>query len=247
MTERLQKILASAGIASRRTAEKLIKQGRVTINGKTVTDMGIRIDPAQHTVAFDGKPISAPQKKIYILLNKPRGYVTTLNDPQGRPIVTSLLKGLDVRVYPVGRLDLDTEGALLLTNDGKLAQKIQHPSYEVNKTYVARISGHPTGRQLDTLEKGIEIEGRKTWPARLQVLTSGAHDTTVQITIHEGKKRQVRNMFAAIGHRVLDLKRTAYGNLQLGELPPGKFRLLSDKDLSLIFIRKNPLYKKAPI
>ena len=235
MKERLHKILARAGIASRRSAEELIRQGRVSIDGKIVTEMGIQVDVERQAVAFDGKPVSNRQKKIYILLNKPKGYVTTLSDPQGRPIVTSLLKGINTRLYPVGRLDLDTEGALLLTNDGELAQKIQHPSHEVNKTYVARVRGRPGREKLLQLEKGIEIEGRRTWPARVHILACGIHDTKIQITIHEGKKRQVRRMFAAVGHRVLDLKRTAYGGLELGDLPLGKYRFLDDKEISRIF------------
>lgn len=247
MKERLHKILARAGVASRRAAEELIRQGRVSVDGKIVTEMGVQVDPERHAVAFDGRPVSGRQQKIYVLLNKPKGYVTTLSDPQGRPIVTSLLKGISARLYPVGRLDLDTEGALLLTNDGELAQKIQHPSHEVKKTYVARVRGRPDREKLLQLEKGLEIEGRRTWPAQIHVVACGIHDTTIRITIHEGRKRQIRKMFAAVGHRVLDLKRTAYGGLELGDLPLGKYRFLDDKEISRIFDQKNPLYKKKSI
>lgn len=245
--ERLQKILARAGIASRRTAEEFIRQGRVSIDGVTATEMGIMADPEQQRITFDGKPITIEAEKIYILLNKPKGYVTTLQDPQGRPVVTSLLKDLPVRVFPVGRLDIDTEGALLLTNDGELAQKIQHPSHEVNKTYEACVAGHPAKEKLAWLEQGIMLEGRKTWPAQITIISQTRRNTTIRITIHEGKKRQVRKMFAAIDHRVLALRRTAYGNLSLGELAPGHFRFLNGNDLARIFARKNILCKNKSI
>jgi len=245
MKERLQKILAQANVASRRRAEELIKQGRVAVDGRIVTEMGIQVDPARQVVTFDNKPLTLATTKIYILLNKPKGYVSTLRDPQGRPIVTSLLAGLsDLRVFPVGRLDLDTEGALLLTNDGSLAQKIQHPSHEVNKTYEATVAGRPDRNKLARLETGIVIEGRKTWPARLKISSREAGTTTILITIHEGRKRQVRKMFDAIGHKVLHLRRIAYGKLDLGDLPLGKYRLLNDKDIALIFAHKEILCKK---
>jgi 23S rRNA pseudouridine2605 synthase len=235
MKERLQKILAKAGIASRRGAEELIRKGLVTVDGKTVTEMGIKVDPEAQCVKYKGSRVTIEEEPVYILLNKPRGYVTTLRDPQGRPIVTSLLKGVEQRVFPVGRLDLDTEGALLLTNDGPLAQKVQHPSYEVTKTYVARVKGRPDREKLTRLEKGIMLEGRRTWPAKLRILAKGKNHTTIEVIIHEGKKRQVRKMFAAIGNPVIDLKRMAYGGLQLGSLASGKFRFLTEEELDLIF------------
>ena len=245
MKERLQKILAQAGIASRRKAEELIQQGRVTVDGRIVTEMGIKVDPARQVISFDNKTLIPETAKIYILLNKPKGYVSTVHDPQGRPIVTSLLAGLGgLRVFPVGRLDLDTEGALLLTNDGSLAQKIQHPSHEVNKTYEATVSGRLEREKLARLETGIVIEGRKTWPAQVKISAFEAGRTTILITIHEGRKRQVRKMFDAIGHPVLHLRRIAYGKLVLGDLPLGEYRLLTDKDLALIFAKKKNLYKK---
>lgn len=239
MQERLQKMLAKAGIASRRKAEELIRQGRVKIDGRVVTEMGIQVDPEHQRVEFDGKPVTVEEKKVYVLLHKPAGYVSTVHDPQGRPIVTELIKGIQERVFPVGRLDLDTEGALLLTNDGELAQKILHPSFEVNKTYRATVKGRPGKKKVEMLSRGIDIDGRKTWPAKVKVLTVGSGETALQITIHEGRKRQVRKMCEAIGHPVLRLKRTAYGKLKLGDLAPGKFRLLANKDLQLIFAKKN--------
>ena len=235
MKERLQKILARAGIGSRRRAEQFIMQGRVSVDNRVVTEMGLKVDPALHRIKFDGKPIEYGEKKVYYLLNKPSGYVSTLSDPQGRPIVSSLLKGVTERIFPVGRLDLDTKGALIFTNDGELAQRILHPSNEINRTYVARIKGIPSGKELVRLEKGIEIEGRMTWPAHVRILETGRVSATVEIIIHEGKKRQVRKMFAAVGHPVAGLKRMAYGALRLGRLREGEFRSLSPEDLDLIF------------
>ena len=239
MQERLQKILAKAGIASRRKAEELIRQGKVTVDGRVVTEMGIQVDPEHQRIEFDGKPVTVEEKKVYVLLHKPAGYVSTVHDPQGRPIVTELIKDIQERIFPVGRLDLDTEGALLLTNDGELAQKIRHPTHEVNKTYRATVKGKPSNKKVEMLSRGIDIDGRKTWPALVKVLSAGRRETTLQITIHEGRKRQVRRMFEAVGHPVLKLKRIAYGKLKLGNLAPGKFRFLSNKDLQLIFAKKN--------
>ena len=231
----MQKILAKAGIASRRRAEELIREGRVRVDGRVVTAMGTRCDPETQHIECDGIPVASGENKIYILLHKPAGYLSTVHDPRGRPVVTDLLPNVEERVYPVGRLDLDTEGALLLTNDGELAQKILHPSHEVNKTYVAKVKGRPGTKKLGALSRGIELEGRKTWPADIEVLQSEAQATTVKVVIHEGRKRQVRKMFAAVGHPVLQLKRTAYGQLALGELAPGKYRVLSPEEIKMIF------------
>ncbi len=235
MQERLQKVLAKAGVASRRKAEELIRQGKVRVDGKVVTEMGTKVDPETQSIKCEGTPLDSQEEKVYILLHKPGGYLSTVHDPQGRPIVTDLLKNIKERVYPVGRLDLDTEGALLLTNDGELAQRILHPSHEVNKTYVAKVKGRPGKKKLDALSKGIELEGKKTWPANIEMLKSEAGSTTIQITIHEGRKRQVRKMFEAVGHPVLKLKRTAYGQLELGELGSGKYRFLTSGDIKFIF------------
>ena len=237
--ERLQKILARAGVASRRKAEELIRQGRIQVDGKTVTELGRKFDPARVWITFDGRPV-AEEKPVYILLNKPRGYVTTLSDPQGRPIVTDLLHGVSQRLFPVGRLDLDTEGALLLTNDGQLGNYILHPRFEVNKTYEATVRGIPGLEKLRRLEQGLLIDGRKTWPARARILARKQDRTTIEIIIHEGRKHQVRKMFQAIGHPVLHLRRTAYGRLKLGSLAVGKYRYLSTKDLKKIFSGKIP-------
>ncbi len=238
MKERLQKVLARSGACSRRKAEEFIKQGRVTIDGKVVTEMGIKVDPDCQRITFNGRPIHLSSEKVTVLLNKPTGYVTTLSDPQGRPIVTSLLKGISERLFPVGRLDLDTSGALILTNDGDLAQRTQHPSFEINKTYVAKVKGCRSEESLENRSKGIKLESRMTYPARLKVRRTTSRFSVIEIVIHEGRKRQVRKMFAAIGHPVLELTRIAYGQLRLGSLASGSFRILKGKDISLIFAGK---------
>lgn len=233
---RLQKFLAQCGIASRRKAEVLILSGRVSVNSKTETNLGVKIDPENDAVRFDGKLVKPEQNHVYVLLNKPTGYVTSLSDPQGRPIVTSLVKDIPERVFPVGRLDLDTEGALILTNDGEFAQKVQHPSHETNKTYEALVSGHPGKAKLKQLEQGILLEGKETAPASIKLLKRLHGQSLVQITIHEGRKRQVRKMFDFIGNPVIRLKRIAYGRLFLKNLPKGKYKLLNHKDLKKIFL-----------
>lgn len=239
MKERLQKYLARAGVTSRRKAEDLIKQGRVRVNGAVVTAMGVKIDPERDQVEADGRFVTK-ERKVYYLLNKPAGYVTTMHDPQGRPIVTDLLPEVRERVFPVGRLDYETEGALLLTNDGNFAHYILHPRFEVNKTYRATVSGIPGKDKIQQLEKGIKLDGQKTWPAKVSFLDKRAGKSTLKIIIHEGKKRQVRKMFAAIGHQVLHLQRTAYGGLVLGGLARGKYRKLVKKDLKKLFFGKIP-------
>ncbi len=239
MEERLQKILAKAGIASRRKAEQLILEGRIRINGRVVSEVGSKADPILDTITCDNRPIVI-EEKIYILLNKPAGYVTTLSDPQGRPVVSDLVANIPLRLFPVGRLDLETEGALLMTNDGELGNAILHPRYEVNKTYEATIIGSPAEEKLNLLRQGIRIDGVQTRPAQIRVLKRRKEQTQVEVIIHEGKKSQVRKMFQAISHRVLHLKRTAYGNLRLGALPIGKYRILSRNDLKNIFSGKIP-------
>lgn len=246
MEERLQKILAKAGIASRRKSEELILEGRVAVDGKVINKLGLKVDPTNAVITFDGAPVIF-EEKIYLLLNKPTGYVTTLSDTHGRPIVTDLLPDIAQRVFPVGRLDYETEGALILTNDGKLGQYIQHPRYEVNKTYKATVTGIPSGKKIHQLEKGVLIEGYRTWPAKVQILERRKTETVIELIIHEGKKRQVRKMMGAIGHPVKRLKRTAYGNLKMGTLQRGKYRLLSKKDLKKIFSAKIPFtFDKIP-
>jgi 23S rRNA pseudouridine2605 synthase len=240
---RLQKFLAQAGIASRRKAEEFISQGRVKVDGKVITTMGAQIVPGKQKVFFDNREVLGKEQHIYILLNKPKGYVTTLSDPQGRPIVTSLLQGIEERVFPVGRLDLDTEGALLLTNDGELAQSILHPSNEVFKTYEAEVRGFPSPTAIQALERGVLVEKKKTSPAKVRIKGRNKGNTRITITIHEGRKRQVKKMFQAVGHPVQALKRLSYGSLGLDNLGVGKYKILKKNDLKRIFSNKS-LYKQ---
>lgn len=233
---RLQKFIAQCGIASRRKAEEYISAGRIAIDGRIVREMGILVVPGENVITFDGKPVAAKEQLVYYLLNKPKGYITTLADPQGRPTVTSLIKTSKVRLFPVGRLDLDTEGALILTNDGQLAQKIQHPRHETNKTYEALVRGCPRRDKITQLERGISLEEKMTAPAVVSVKAKIGENCLMQITIHEGRKRQVKKMFAFIGHPVLQLKRTAYGKLSLGRIALGDYRQLNPSELNKIFL-----------
>ena len=233
---RLQKFLAQCGICSRRKAEEYIQQGTVTVDGIIVQEMGTTVTPGISEVTFKGKVVSGKEPTIHYLLNKPKGYVTTVNDPQGRPIVTSLITDCTMRLFPVGRLDFDTEGALILTNDGELAQKIQHPSHTTDKTYEALVRGIPNNKAISQLEKGVMLEGKMTSPAQLTRLAKRGGNTLMEIVIHEGRKHQVKKMFAHIGHPVFELKRTAYGKLRLGKLGIGKYKLLSSADINRIFL-----------
>ncbi|MDO5673293.1 MAG: pseudouridine synthase [bacterium] len=235
MEERLQKILARAGIASRRGAEELILAGRVEVDGNIVTQLGAKVDTQLARIRVDGREIRA-EKKIYLLLNKPAGYITTLSDPQGRKRVSDLVQDIPERVFPVGRLDLDTEGALILTNDGTFAHSILHPSREIKRTYEALVSGSPSREALHQLTSGIELDGVYTFPAQLRVLYRQTRQSLIEVIIHEGRKRQVRRMFQAIGHRVLHLRRTAYGNLRLHGLPLGHYKVLRPSDIKQIFL-----------
>ena len=235
-TIRLQKYLAECGLASRRKAELLISEGSVSVDGKIITEMGYKLDPELQEVRYRGELVRRKKKNTYILLNKPRGYVTTMSDPQGRPIVTSLIKDLGVRVFPVGRLDIDTEGALILTDDGELAHKILHPSHESNKTYEVLVKGLVSRGKIKKLERGIEIDGRSTWPAKISKAVKQGPASRLVITIHEGRKRQVRKMFEAVGHPVINLKRIAYGQLRLGSLPNGSYRYLSREELKKVLL-----------
>jgi 23S rRNA pseudouridine2605 synthase len=227
MEERLQKILSQAGVASRREAERMITDGRVAVNGKQVTELGAKADPARDTVTVDGKPVTVDEKRVYVILNKPVGYVTTLKDPEGRPIVTDLLKGLGVRVFPVGRLDYNTEGLLLLTNDGEWANRLAHPRHEVDKEYLVRVRGTVAREQITRLEQGVDLEDGKTAPARVAMTKQSDNNTWISITIHEGRYRQVRRMCEAVSLSVVRLRRVRYGALALGDLKIGEYRRLS--------------------
>jgi 23S rRNA pseudouridine2605 synthase len=233
VAERLHKVMAQAGLASRRHSEELIQAGRVTVNGRVVTELGTKVVPGRDIVEVDGRPLGKAEEMIYILLNKPKGYVTTLFDPQGRPKVTDLLgEAIAQRVYPVGRLDYDTEGLLLLCNDGQLANSLMHPAREIKKTYIAKVRGVPGPAKIRALEEGIELEDGPTAPAEVKLIAAnGPNAATLSIRIHEGRNRQVRRMCEAIGHEVIHLKRTTLGPLHLRDLMPGQFRELTDREL----------------
>jgi len=229
--ERLQKFLAHAGIGSRRKCEELILQGRVRVNGQIVSTLGTKIDPQKDKVAIDNKLVATKENMVYILLNKPAGYVTTSKDPQGRPTVLDLVKQVNKRIYPVGRLDYETEGLLLLTNDGQLAYRLTHPKYKVKKIYQALVKGIPNEEALQLLRKGILLEDGMTAPAEVKILAKINNNALLELSIHEGRNRQVRRMCEAINHPVLKLKRTQLGFLKLGSLPVGKFSFLTVKDV----------------
>ncbi len=229
---RLQKFIAECGIASRRSAEKIIESGRVCVNGELVDYMGCEIDPQNDTVTVDGRVIEPESKKYYIVLNKPKNYVTTVSDDLGRPTVMQLVEDIDARIYPVGRLDFDTTGLLIMTNDGDFANRLAHPRNVVNKTYIARVDKELSKEKLEHLEKGVLIDGLKTSPARAENIKNPQKGFEVKITIHEGRNRQVRKMLEAVGVNVLSLKRIAVGGVTLGNLPEGKWRKLSDAEIN---------------
>jgi pseudouridine synthase len=226
--ERLQKILSQAGVASRRASEQLMLDGRVTVNGVAVTELGTKADPAHDDIRVDGRRVRIAERHRYILLNKPRGYVTTRSDPQRRPTVLDLV-GAREYVYPVGRLDFDSEGLILLTNDGDLAAHLTHPRHGVARVYEARVLGVPDDRDLRRLSRGIVIDGRRTAPARvaLRPPRRGAAESTIEVTIREGRNRQVRRMCDAIGHPVTHLRRIAIGPVRDDRLRPGQWRDLT--------------------
>jgi len=238
MSERLQKILSQAGVASRRLAEELIAQGRVQVNGTTVTELGSKADPDADEIKVDGRRIRTQARKRYILLHKPRGYITSRSDPQGRPTVIDLLRGVREYIYPVGRLDYDSEGLLLLTNDGDLAARLTHPRHEVDKVYEARVRGIPDEHALERLAKGVTIEGQRTAPAKVRLLDPPVkrptenEQTRVELAIHEGRQRQVRKMFDAVGHPVVRLKRVRIGPIADPDMPPGHWRELTPQEVA---------------
>lgn len=234
MQERLQKILASAGLASRRAAETMITDGRVTVNGAVVTELGTKADPDSDKIALDGKPVTVAKKRVYLVLNKPAGYVTTLSDPGGRPVVTELLKDIKERVFPVGRLDFNTEGLLILTNDGEWANRLAHPRHEVEKEYLVKIRGDLSADKISQLSEGVALEDGLTAPARVEIIRILEKNVWFTITIHEGRYRQVRRMCEALGLPLVKLKRIRYGNILLGELKAGEYRVLDPIETKLL-------------
>lgn len=233
--ERLQKIIAAAGIASRRKAEDLITGGLVSVNGQTVTELGSKADPQRDHIRVRGKLLHGPERHVYLLINKPKGYVTTVHDPEDRPTVMDLLHGVSSRVYPVGRLDYASEGLLLLTNDGDLAHDLMKAASHVPKTYLVKVAGNPSGENLARLREGISIPAERgkrvrTAPAKIQIIRE-AVNPWYEVTLIEGKNRQIRRMFEEIGHHVEKIKRVRYGPLQL-DVHPGEYRKLTPQEVA---------------
>jgi 23S rRNA pseudouridine2605 synthase len=238
MADRLQKILSAAGVSSRRAAEELITQGRVSVNGQTVTELGTKADPNSDDIRVDGRRVKVAGRRIYLLMNKPRGYITSRSDPQRRPTVIDLLQDRGIRdyVYPVGRLDFDSEGLLLLTSDGDLATHLTHPSHEVEREYHVQVRGVPDRHSLERLARGVVVDGRRTAPALVRLHktfdSAGGEQAVLSIVIHEGRNRQVRKMLDAIAHPVVRLKRVRIGPIADDRLKPGEFRELTSREIS---------------
>lgn len=230
---RLNKYIADCGIASRRKADELILHNKIMVNQILISEPGFRIDPEKDIVWVDGKEIKPESKKVYILLNKPVGYVTTSKDQFGRKTVLGLVE-TEYRIYPVGRLDYDTSGLLILTNDGELANRIMHPKFKIDKTYLAEVLGLVTESELNNLRNGIIIDDFKTSPAIVKKISENKNSTSVRITIHEGRNRQVRKMCEAVGHKVITLQRISLGNISLGNLKVGQWRNLTEKEVEYL-------------
>ena len=228
---RLQKYLALCGVASRRNAEKMILEGRVSVNGTVVTEMGVQVDESSDSVCVDGLQVFPEAEKHYLAYNKPIGEVTTASDPEGRATVMDRFSDYPVRLFPVGRLDYDSEGLLLLTNDGDMMNRVLHPSFEIKKAYLVRVSNQVTDEEIMQLRKGVMIDGRLTSPAEVRLIRSAAFSTDLLVTIHEGRNRQVRKMVEAVGHQVVHLKRVQFGPVLLGDLPSGMWRRLTDDEI----------------
>ncbi|MFC4078135.1 pseudouridine synthase [Salinithrix halophila] len=231
--DRLQKVMARAGVASRRRSEELIRAGKVRLNGKVVTELGIRVDPSLDRIEVEGRPISTETRR-YFLFHKPTGVITSMSDPRRRRVVADYFRQVPERVYPVGRLDYDTEGLLLLTNDGELANRLAHPRFEVEKVYRATVKGDPSREALKRLSEGVHLEDGWTAPARVRRITSRKEEkeTVLELVIHEGKNRQVRRMCETVGHPVKKLVRTRLAFLTLDGLPKGKYRPLTDGEIT---------------
>ena len=244
---RLQKYLALCGVASRRHAEEMIASGRVAVNGVTVTEMGTQVEESD-AVEVDGRRVFPEAEKKYIIYHKPAGEVTTVSDPEGRPTVLDRFADVGVRLFPVGRLDYDSEGLLLLTNDGDLAVKMMHPSREVDKAYYCKVMGEIAPETIQRLSKGVMLDGHMTSPARVRLIRQEAFAATVMVTIHEGRNRQVRRMFEEVGHKVLLLRRVRFGPLDLGDLKRGEWRYLTENEVrELKNDMDRPAYRKGSV
>ena len=235
MEERLQKYLANSGIASRRKCEEYILQGKVQVNGKTITELGVKVNPEKDKITFEGKNVKQEERKVYILLNKPIGYVTTSDEQFGRDKVLDLVKVRE-RVVPVGRLDMYTSGALILTNDGDFVYKVTHPKHEITKTYTVTVKGIIKNEEVEQLRKGVKIDDYTTRPAKVKILKTDEEKdiSRLEITIHEGKNRQVRRMCESVGRRVIALHRSKIGNIGVKDIELGKWRYLKDFEVKTL-------------
>jgi 23S rRNA pseudouridine2605 synthase len=242
--ERIQKILSRAGVASRRAAERVMAEGRVTVNGEVVREMGTRADLATDDIRVDGVRVRPAQQRVYLLLNKPKGVVTTRHDPEGRRTVMDLVPSI-AGLFPVGRLDVTTEGLILLTNDGEFAQRVSHPRYEVARVYHAKVRGIPTSETLERLRKGVRVEGERLAVDRARVL-EGDNNAWIELTLHEGKHHEVRRLLEAVGHPVSKLKRVALGPLTARGLEPGAFRPLTDAEVRKLASPAGPGPRRPP-
>jgi 23S rRNA pseudouridine2605 synthase len=232
--ERLNKIISMAGIASRRRADELICAGLVTVNGRVETSLGSKAIWGVDSITVDGRAIPAPPRKIYVVVHKPFGYVSTLHDPEGRPIIRDLIKDVKERIYPVGRLDFDSSGLLILTNDGELAHRLMHPRFHIPRTYKVTVEGSLSDASVERLKRGISLDDGPTGPARVKVIDRGQQRSVVRITVFEGRSREIRRMFETVGHKTLKLIRIGYGSLHLGGLKVGKYRPLKNSEVKTL-------------
>lgn len=231
---RLNKFLAKAGIASRRAADLLLKEGRIAVNSKIVTELGSIVDEKADEVTFDGKPVRLPDEFVYLLLNKPVGHLATCKDNFKRPIVLDLVKKYRKLVRPVGRLDLNSSGLLLLTDDGQLAFRLTHPRYKIDKKYLVKCEGFVPDEEIEKLRNGIELDDGMTWPAKVELISRIEKSSSLYITIHEGRKRQIRRMCRIMGHPVITLSRVEYGGIKLGGLKEGAYRRLKKEEVEML-------------
>ena len=232
MEVRLQKYLADCGVASRRKADELIKNGKVKVNGKVINELGVKVNVNRDKVEYNGEIVRPQKKNVYILLNKPSGYICASKDQFDNPSVLHLVRDIKERLFTVGRLDKDTTGAVILTNDGDFSYRLTHPKHEVNKTYIAEVVGRPTDEEMRTFMKGVIIDGKKTYPAQIRIIKETKKNSIVEIIIHEGRNRQVKKMCEEIGHKVITLHREKIGNLSVEGLKEGRWRHLTDKEIS---------------
>ncbi len=234
MKIRLNRFISLCGVVSRRRADELIQEGRVTVNGEIVEKLGRKIDPYKDVIEVDGKRVSYKENFIYIALYKPKDYIVSLKDPYNRPKIIDLLPRLKERIFPVGRLDYDSEGILILTNNGELTNRLTHPRYQIERVYRVEVKGIPSPEKLEKLRKGIYLYGKKTSPAKIKLVTKKGKNALVEIKLYEGRKRQIKLMFLAIGHPVIKLKRISFGRISLKGLKPGEWRYLNKSEVEIL-------------